>query len=59
MRPRIGAVDDQMGDAMGQGVGLAGAGAGNDQQRRRWAAPPAMLHGSPLLGVERFEVSGI
>ena len=28
---RVGAVDDQMGDAMGQRVGLAGAGTGNDQ----------------------------
>ena len=27
----VGAVDDQMGDAMGQGVGLAGARAGNHQ----------------------------
>ena len=26
--------DDQMGDAVGEGVGLAGSGAGDDQQRR-------------------------
>ena len=30
---RIGAVDDQMRDAVRQRVGLAGAGAGDDQQR--------------------------
>ena len=29
---RIGAVDDQMRDAMGQGVGLARSGSGDDQQ---------------------------
>ena len=35
MRLGIGAVDDQMRDAMGQRVGLARAGAGDDQQRPR------------------------
>ena len=29
----IGTVDDQMGDAMGQGVGLPGTRAGDDQER--------------------------
>ena len=38
--PRVGAVDDQMGDAMGQRVGLAGARAGDHQERRRTAPSP-------------------
>ena len=33
--PRIGAVDDQMRDPVGERVGLAGPGAGDDQERRR------------------------
>ncbi len=33
MRPRIGAVDDQVGDPVGERIGLARAGAGDDQQR--------------------------
>jgi hypothetical protein len=37
---RVGALDDQMGDPMGEGVGLSGSGSGNDQQRRA-ASPPA------------------
>jgi hypothetical protein len=31
--PRIGAVDNQVGYSMRQGIGLAGTGAGNDQKR--------------------------
>ena len=57
--PRIGAVDDQMGHAMGQRVGLAGARAGDHQQRReRPLARRAMLDGPPLLRIEAFEVGG-
>ena len=47
---RIGAVDDQVGDAVGERVGLARAGAGDDQQR-----PGVVLDGAPLLGIERGE----
>ena len=56
---RVGAIDDQMRDPMGEGVGLAGPGAGDDQQRasRRAHAPAqAVLDGPPLLGIELFEV---
>ena len=55
---RIGAVDDQMGDAVGQRVGLARAGAGDDQQRAAGAVPvtDAVLDGAALLGIEAMEV---
>ena len=54
---RIGAVDDQMRDAVGQRVGLARAGAGDDQQRRGRQSPrDAVLDGAPLLGIERLEI---
>ena len=48
---RIGAVQRQMRDAMRQRVGLAGAGAGDDQQRPLAARirPRAVLDGEPLL----------
>ena len=58
---RVGAVDDQMGDAMRQRVGLAGAGAGNHQQRRGGNAvghPDAMLDGPPLFRIEGLKVGG-
>ncbi len=57
---RIGAVDDQMRDAVGERVGLARAGAGDDEQRRggtRIALADAMLDGAPLLRIELFEMS--
>lgn len=41
---------DQAGDAMGEGGGLAGAGAGDDQERRH-----AVCGRGPLLRVEAFE----
>jgi hypothetical protein len=48
-----------MGHAMGEGVGLAGSGAGDHQQRRTWARSGcAMLDGPPLLWIEAFEVGG-
>ena len=54
----IGAVDDQMGDAMGERVGLAGSGAGDHQQRRkRPLADRAMLDGAPLLRIEAFKIA--
>ena len=56
---RVGALDDQMGDPMGEGVGLAGSGAGDDQQRRRrQSSRSAVLDGAALLGIERVEVGG-
>ena len=57
---RIGAADDQMGDPMGERVGLAGSRAGDHQQRRRrgQSSRSAMLDGAALLGIERFEVGG-
>ena len=55
----IGAADDQMGDAMRQRVGLAGAGAGNHQQGRTGASfRRAVLDGAPLFGIETFEIGG-
>ena len=55
---RIGALQHQMRDAVGERVGLAGAGAGNDQQRTivlAAASPVAVLHREPLLRVQRRE----
>ena len=54
---RIGAGDDQMGDAVGERVGLAGAGAGNDQQRAGNGAA-AMLHRGALRRVQPVEIAG-
>jgi hypothetical protein len=50
---RIGAIDDQMGDAMGKGIGLARAGPRDDQQRRchRTLRRHAVLDGAALLGI--------
>ena len=46
-----------MSHPMGEGVGLAGSGAGNDQQRRSGkSARGPVLDGLPLLGIEGFEV---
>jgi hypothetical protein len=56
--PGIRAVHDQMRDAVGEGVGLAGSGAGDDQQRRTWTGPRAMLDGAPLFRIETVEVGG-
>lgn len=52
-------VDDQMRDPVREGVGLAGAGAGDDEQRAR--APSAargftVLHRGSLGGVEMGEI---
>jgi len=53
----IGAVDDQMSDAVRQRVGLAGTGTGDDQQRRRGVkGTVAMLDGAALLGVQFIEI---
>ena len=52
--PGIGAAQDEMGDAMGEHIGLAGAGAGNHQQRRGAVRiTNAMFHGL-ALGVVQF-----
>ncbi len=59
MRPGIGAVDDEVGDAVGKGVGLAGAGAGDDEKRAghvRTPASDAVLGGTALLGIEAVEM---
>ena len=57
---RIGAVDDQMRDAVGQRVGLARSRAGDHQQRRTTVPSPtdAMLDGAPLLRIEVFKIAG-
>jgi hypothetical protein len=52
--PRIGAVDDQVGDAVRQRVGLARTCSRDDEERRPRRAvllPNAMLNGAPLFGV--------
>ena len=38
----IGAIDDQMRHAVGQGIGLARSRTGDDQERRVDVAPPAV-----------------
>ncbi len=48
---RVGAVRDQMRDAVRQRVGLAGAGAGDDQKRRK-AVVAAVLDSATLVGIE-------
>ena len=54
---RVGAVDDEVGDAVGEGVGLARAGAGDDQQRAAdGIGVDAMLYGAALLGIQALEV---
>src|SRR5580698_5993692 len=55
----VGPRDDEMRHAMGEGVGLARAGTGDDQERRAWLAPrDAMDDGGPLGRVERIEIRG-
>ena len=56
MRRGSAPADDQMRDAMRQRVGLARAGAGDDQQRGRRAIRPAMLDGAALFRVELGEI---
>ena len=57
--PGVGPVDHQMGDAMGQRVGLAGTRAGDHQERcERPLARRAMLDGPPLFRIEAIEVGG-
>ena len=56
--PRIGALLDQPGHAMRQRRGLAGARAGNDQQRAGLGQrQAAMLDGAALLRIELFQAS--
>ena len=55
----IGTLNDQMRDPMGEGVGLSGARAGNDEQGRCGQSPGGpVLNRPPLLGIECFEVGG-
>ena len=55
----IGAVDDQMGDPMRQGVGLAGAGPGDHQQRPATGlVANAMLGRAPLVRIQLVEIGG-
>jgi hypothetical protein len=55
----IGAIDDQVGHPVRQGVGLAGPRPGNDEEwraRRRIVLPHAMLDSPPLFRIEFFEI---
>jgi hypothetical protein len=55
----VGAMDDQMGDPMGEGVGLSRSCSCNDKKRRCRQSPrSAVLDRTPLLGIEGFEVGG-
>ena len=58
--PGIGTLEHQMRDAMGERCGLAGAGAGDDQQGRPWRQRPrcrqAVQHCSALRRVELVEM---
>ena len=50
---------DEMGDPMGEGVGLTGSRSSDYQQRRRrQSAGSPVLDRTPLLGIEGFEVGG-
>lgn len=61
---RIGALDDQVGDAMGQSVGLARPGAGDDEERssrkrshgRAAGDVNTVFDGPSLLGVKLVEI---
>jgi len=56
---RVGAVDDQMRDAMGERVRLAGPGAADDEKRSRRRAlllAGAMFDGPSLFGIELFQI---
>ena len=56
---RVGAVDDQMRDAMGERVRLAGPGPGDDEERSRRRGlllPRAMFDGPSLLGIEFLQI---
>ena len=55
--PRVGAREDQMRDPVRQRAGLAGAGAGDDQQRAGDLAV-AMQHGAALGFVQPVEIAG-
>ena len=48
---RIGAVDDQMRDAVGQGIGLARPRAGDDQERRSRRLRPCRRRARPRAAV--------
>ena len=55
----VGALNDQMGDPMGEGVGLSGPSSCNDQQWRRCqSSRRSVLDRPSLLGIQRFEVGG-
>ncbi|ENN84041.1 hypothetical protein RHSP_71330 [Rhizobium freirei PRF 81] len=54
-------LDDQMRDAMGKRIRLAGAGPGNHKQRpgdMTVACSRAVLHCQPLLRVQLFQIGG-
>ncbi len=55
---RVGAADDQMGDAVSKRVRLAGSCAGDDQEGSAdmTIGVDTVLDGAPLLGIERFEI---
>src|ERR1700726_3943136 len=56
----ISTVDDQMGDAVCQGVGLSGTRAGDDEERRTRCGvflPHPVLDSSSLFAVEAFKIS--
>ena len=54
----VGAADDQVRDAVGEGIGLARSGAGDHQQWRPdgGGRPDAVLDGAPLLRIERIQI---
>lgn len=55
---RVGAVQDQMRDAMGEGLGLTGARTGRDQQRQRrlCVATDAIFDSAALSRVQVAQV---
>ena len=58
---RVGAIDDQMRDAMSKRVGLARTRSGNDKKRhgrRACVFPNAVFDRSPLFRIELFKIGG-
>jgi hypothetical protein len=56
---RIGTVDNEVGNPMGERIGLAGSGACNDKQRGSWdrvLIQHSVLNGPALVWIQAFEI---
>jgi hypothetical protein len=52
-------VGDEVGDAVGQGVGFAAPGTGDDEERTNTGLVDTHGNGVPLLRIEVTEIGGI